>query len=74
MKSDISVHFSQSYKEAREKFLSSAEAAGLDPVSHPHPMLGRDGEQLAMDVVRDGPADAKSLLVISRVPVIPPDP
>ena len=28
-------------------------------------MLGRDGEALAMDVVRDGPKDARSLLVVS---------
>ena len=30
-----------------------------------HPLLGRDGETLAMDVVRDGPADAARLLLIS---------
>lgn len=57
--------FSQSYVEARGKFLAAAEAAGLDVQSHVHPLLGRDGEQLAMDVVRDGPADAKALLIIS---------
>ena len=28
------------------------------PVPHPHPLLGRDGEALAMDVARFGPADA----------------
>ena len=37
--------------------------AGLDVSSHPHPMLGRDGEVLAMDVVREGPRDAASLLL-----------
>jgi hypothetical protein len=57
--------FSQSYVEARAKFLAAVEAAGLDVHSHIHPLLGRDGEQLAMDVVRDGAADAKSLLVVS---------
>jgi hypothetical protein len=60
-----SQYFSQTYREAREKFLAAAEAADLDVVSHAHPMLGRDGEQLAMDVVRDGPADAASLLIIT---------
>jgi Protein of unknown function (DUF2817) len=60
-----SRHFSQTYAEAREKFLAAADAAGLDPISHPHPMLGRDGEALAMDVVLDGAADACSLLIIS---------
>jgi hypothetical protein len=57
--------FAQSYAEARGKFLAAAEAAGLDVQSHWHPMVGRDGEALAMDVVRDGPADAPGLLVLS---------
>ena len=59
------VHFSQSYAEARHKFLAAVEAAGLDVESHPHPMLGRDGEALAMDVALVGPKDAKALLIIS---------
>ena len=58
-------HFSQSYAEARTKFFAAAERAGLDVESHVHPMLGRDGETLAMDVVRDGPKDARSVLVVS---------
>jgi hypothetical protein len=58
-------HFSQSYAEARGKFLAAAERAGLDVESHVHPMLGRDGETLAMDVVREGPKDAPSVLVVS---------
>jgi len=57
--------FSQSYAHARSKFLAAAEAAGLDAQSHLHPLLGRDGETLAMDVVRDGPPDAARLLLIS---------
>ena len=57
--------FSQTYAEARDKFLAAVEAAGLDVESHPHPLLGRDGERLAMDVVRDGPADATRVLIIS---------
>lgn len=57
--------FSQSYAEARAKFLAAADAAGLDVESHAHPMRGRDDEALAMDVVRDGPADADRLLLIS---------
>jgi Protein of unknown function (DUF2817) len=58
-------NFSQSYAQARAKFLAAAEAVDLNVQSHPHPMLGRDGEPLAMDVVRDGPADASNVLVIS---------
>ena len=57
--------FSTSYSEARQKFLQAAKAAGLHVASHPHPLPGRDGEALAMDVVLDGPADAKNLLIVS---------
>ena len=57
--------FAQSYAEARSKFLAAAAAAGIDPVTHPHPLLGRDGELLAMDVARHGPVDAEALLIVS---------
>jgi hypothetical protein len=57
--------FSQSYAEARQKFLAAARAAGLAIQSHDHPSRGRDGEPLAMDVVRLGPGDAPGLLVIT---------
>ena len=57
--------FSQTYAGARAKFIAQAGAAGLAVQSHPHPLPGRDGEALAMDVVRDGPADAEGLLLIS---------
>src|SRR5258708_35162155 len=58
-------HFAQTYKQAREKFLAAADAADLAVESHVHPLLGRDGETLAMDVVLDGPAHASRLLLIS---------
>jgi Protein of unknown function (DUF2817) len=57
--------FAQSYAEARGKFQASADAAGLDAHSHIHPLLGRDGETLAMDVARFGSADAPKLLLVS---------
>lgn len=60
-----SRHFSQTYAEARGKFLAAAEAADLDVESHVHPMLGRDGEQLAMDVALDGAKDAAALLIVT---------
>ena len=59
------AHFSQSYAEARGKFLAAAEAAGLDAKAHAHPLPGRDDELLAMDVAHFGPDDADSLLVLS---------
>ena len=63
--SDIQNGFSKSYAQARQKFLSAAQAAGLTVDSNIHPLKGRDGEELAMDVVFDGAPDAQHLLVIS---------
>ena len=57
--------FSASYVQARTQFFEAAAIAGLPIESHKHPLQGRDGEDLAMDVVRDGPRDATSLLVVS---------
>ena len=57
--------FSTSYAQARDKFLSAAQANGLQVQSHIHPLKGRDGETLAMDVALDGPADAPYLLIVS---------
>lgn len=62
---DPSAAFAQTYAEARSKFIVAAEGAGLDVTSHAHPMLGRDGEALAMDVVHEGPRDAQALLLVS---------
>ncbi len=57
--------FSQSYQEARSKFIEAATAAGLEVQSRLHPAKGRDGEALAMDIAREGPADARQLLVLT---------
>jgi hypothetical protein len=57
--------FSDQYGEARAKFLEAALLAGLSVTSQIHPLIGRYGEELAMDVVRDGPADADRLLIIT---------
>jgi len=62
---DSARHFAQSYAEARDKFFAAARSRGLGVETHVHPLLGRDGEMLAMDVARDGPAGAMSLLVVS---------
>jgi len=57
--------FAQTYSEARGKFLAATAAAGLTVQSHQHPLPGQDGEALAMDVARAGPADAAALLLVS---------
>jgi hypothetical protein len=62
---DIQSAFSKSYAQARQKFLAAAQAAGLEVDSRLHPLPGRDGETLAMDVVLDGSADAEHLLIVS---------
>ncbi len=57
--------FSNSYAQARTRFLDAASQAGLAVVTHAHPEKGRDGEDLAMDVVLDGSPDAENLLIVS---------
>ena len=57
--------FAPSYARARVLFLEGAAAAGMAIRSYNHPLLGRDGETLAMDVALDGPADASKLLIVS---------
>jgi hypothetical protein len=57
--------FSQSYAEARQKFLAAADHAGLRVEHQIHPLRGSAGEELALDVVRDGPADADTVLLLS---------
>ncbi|WP_213952822.1 DUF2817 domain-containing protein [Variovorax sp. dw_954] len=57
--------FSPSYAEARRKFLQGCVAAGLKVDAHPHPLKGRNGEDLSMDVALDGSPDAKHLLIVS---------
>ena len=61
----ITKAFSGSYQEARIKFLEATATAGLKVESHAHPLKGRDGEDLAMDVARDGAHDAQNLLIVS---------
>ena len=57
--------FAPSYARARVLFLEGAAAAGMAIRSYNHPLPGRDGETLAMDVALDGPADASKLLIVS---------
>ncbi|KQT14345.1 M14 family metallopeptidase [Ramlibacter sp. Leaf400] len=57
--------FSHSYAQARRKFIDAAGAAGVLVEAKRHPEKGRDGEELAMDVAREGEADASRVLVLS---------
>ncbi|MDP3620264.1 MAG: M14 family metallopeptidase [Ramlibacter sp.] len=57
--------FSSSYAQARTRFLEAAAGAGLRVESRVHPERGRDGEELAMDIARDGQADTSNLLVLT---------
>ncbi len=57
--------FSPSYAQARVRFLEGAAAAGMAIQSHNHPLPGRDGETLAMDLALDGSIDAERLLIVS---------
>jgi hypothetical protein len=61
----VAAHFAQTYAEARAKFLAAASKRGLAVQSHMHPLPGHDGEALALDVVRQGPADAAAVLILS---------
>lgn len=62
---DIQQAFSPSYARARVKFLEGAAAAGMAIRSFEHPLKGREGETLAMDVALDGSPDAENLLIVS---------
>ena len=57
--------FSSRYAEARRKFLQAAAEAGLQVEAKTHPLRGLEGEELAMDVARDGHPSAQHLLVLS---------
>lgn len=57
--------FAASYAQARAQFVGAAATAGLALAPEIHPLRGPDGETLALDVVRDGPPDARRLLIVS---------
>ncbi|MBS0451490.1 MAG: M14 family metallopeptidase [Proteobacteria bacterium] len=56
--------FSPTYAVARRKFMAAAGARGLAVDSHVLDLPGAQGEVLAMDVVRDGPANASRMLIV----------
>ena len=57
--------FAPSYAQARVKFLEAAATASTTIRSFKHPLPGRDGEQLAMDVALDGDPASERLLIVS---------
>jgi len=57
--------FAPRYAQARQKFLQGCASAGLAVQSHVHPLKGRDGEELAMDVALDGDPNPERLLILS---------
>ncbi|MCI3203457.1 MULTISPECIES: M14 family metallopeptidase [Pandoraea] len=58
--------FSESYRQARKRFIGAARQAGVEVTSHVIPdLVGREGESLSTDVVRLGPSDARRLLILT---------
>ncbi|WP_343594617.1 M14 family metallopeptidase [Pseudomonas sp.] len=57
--------FSQTYAQARQKFLAACAELGLPVESQLHPLRGAEDEELAIDVARSGPLDAKHVMLIS---------
>jgi Protein of unknown function (DUF2817) len=65
----LDTFFSTDYTSARTKFLGAAAEAGLAVVSHPHPLKGPGGEDLALDLVTLCP-DASAPCRAERVFVV----
>ncbi len=57
--------FPASYAEARARFLAAADAAGAVLESEAHPLKGPNGEALAIDIARIGPAGAPKLFAMT---------
>ena len=57
--------FSTSYADARALFLRAANELDVQVQSYIHPLKGKDGETLAMDIVRLGAAKPTKLLIVS---------
>ena len=62
----VEAFFSQTYDEARGKFLAAAQARGLRIERHLHPdAVGPSGEQLSIDTALLAPAQAEALLIVT---------
>jgi hypothetical protein len=59
------AHFSETYGEARSKFLKAVETGGARLLaSHRNPARGPDNEDLFTDLAWIGPADARRVLIL----------
>jgi hypothetical protein len=58
-------HFSQGYREARDRFLRAAEARGARLQGRPIAARGARGEELSVDTAYLGPDQPQRLLAIS---------
>lgn len=62
----VEAFFSQTYDEARGKFLAAAQTRGLRIERHLHPdVVGPSGEQLSIDTALLAPAQAQTLLIVT---------
>lgn len=62
----VSTYFSNSYAEAREKFLSACVRAGLQTTSYVNPSAqGPSGEELYTDVVHIGPEGRADAVLVA---------
>ena len=57
--------FSSSYAQARTRFLQAAARVAVPVTSYDHPLAGRDGEALALDVALVGDPQSEAMLVVS---------
>jgi hypothetical protein len=63
---ELNANFSETYKQARQKFLAAATQASCSLVAYEHPTAtGVEGETLAMDVASFVPAGAKTIVFVT---------
>ncbi len=60
----MTFELSPSYAAARAAFLAAAGSAGATLTATDHPLLGPEGEPLAVDVAELGPADAADVVLV----------
>ena len=61
---NVADSFSDSYVEARRRFLEAARDAGATISSYKHPLPGPDGGDIATDIARIGASSARNILAV----------